>query len=152
MATGIKKHSKIVKEFQHRDFNISLNENNILTVEATSEMEYEGQHVDLIIDTLREFTSDTKYLVLIVAGDHSAIGYEGLKSLAKAEAFKYAYAKAYVISTLSQRLMANFYMNFFRPEVPVKTFGKKQDAEAWLLKKFRHLYSATSSNDPSPAN
>lgn len=141
MATRIKKHSRIIKKMQHPDFSIYLNENNVLTVEATSEMEYESRHVDLIIDTLREFTSDTKYMVLIVAGEHSAIGYEGLKSLSKADAFKYAYAKAYVITTLAQRLMANFYMNLFRPEIPIRTFSKKQEAEAWLLKKFRHLFS-----------
>jgi hypothetical protein len=139
MAEPVKKRNIIVKESRHPYFSVYLNGNRVLVIEAAADMEYERHHVDLIIDTVREFAGSLKHLVLIEAGEHAAIGYEGLKSLAKPEAFSYAHAKAYVIKTLSQRLMANFYMKFFRPDIPVKFFRKRQEAEAWLLKKFRHL-------------
>src|SRR6218665_2663317 len=136
MAEPVKKRNIIVRESLHEDFAVYLNGNHVLVIEAVSDMEYESRHVDLIINTVKEFTGSLKHLVLVEAGDHTAIGFEGLKSLAKPDAFSYAHAKAYVIKTLSQRLMANFYMKFFRPEIPVRIFSKRQEAEAWLLKKF----------------
>jgi hypothetical protein len=136
----VKKRNIVVKESRHPHFSIYLNGNSVLVVEAT-DMEYESHDVNLVVDTVNKFCGSLKHLVLIEAGDHSTIGFEGLKALARPEAFSYAHAKAYVIKTLPQRLMANFYLKFFPPEVPVKFFGKRSEAEAWLLKKFRHLIS-----------
>ncbi|MBC7863620.1 MAG: STAS/SEC14 domain-containing protein [Bacteroidia bacterium] len=42
-------------------------------------------------------------------------------------------AEAYVLNSLSVKLLVNFYVQFFKPSVPVKIFNDIDEARAWLL-------------------
>jgi len=46
---------------------------------------------------------------------------------------KYKIADAFIIHTLSQKIIANFYLKIQKPVVPTKFFSNSMDAEKWLL-------------------
>lgn len=43
-------------------------------------------------------------------------------------------AQAIVVNNLHTKLLANFYMNFYKPENPVKVFKDFEEAEKWVRK------------------
>jgi hypothetical protein len=139
MINTIKSNATITKQFKNSLFEIYLKKTNILSVAADQEMEYDTEEVSQIISNIKFISGGKKYLLLVKAGPLSTITFNALKLLAKPDAMSYAYAKAYVLKTLPQRLMANFFLRYFKPEIPVRFFKDQRDAELWLLKNFRHL-------------
>ena len=131
-----KKSVKMVKQYKNSLFSISIKETGVLRFEAIKEMDYDKTEVQYILDNINYISAGKKYLVLVIANEGRNITYEGLKLLGQSQAFSYSIAKAYVIKTLYQRLMANFYVRIFKPKIPVKFFIKELDAEVWLLRKF----------------
>ena len=141
METTRKKITGIVKEFRNPIFEVYIKTSRILGVKAEQDMEYDKEQVEQIISNVQFLAQGQKYLVLISAGPLTTITFQGLRALASHQSFAYAHAKAYVIHTLSQRIMANFYLRYFKPKVPVKFFKNEREAELWLLKSFRHIFS-----------
>lgn len=50
----------------------------------------------------------------------------------KDTANQYGKADAFVINSLPQKIMGNFYLNVFKPSVPTKLFSNNQKAINWL--------------------
>ncbi len=48
------------------------------------------------------------------------------------EANKYGKADAFVIQSLPQKLIGNFYLKFHKPKIPSKLFTSKEKALKWL--------------------
>ncbi len=134
------RHMRILRRVQRPGFEVYLKDTNILVVSLDQEVEYNAEEVEIIVNEISTLAANEKYLLLINPGPLSTITLDALKVLARPKAMSYAHAKAYVIHTLSQRLMANFFQQVFKPRIPVRFFGNARDAEAWLLKKFRGLY------------
>ena len=139
LVTHLKKGAKVIRQFKNPLFEVSLKDTNILTVEL-SPSQFDKEEVQQVLENVKYLAQNRKYLVLVNSGPVASITYEGLKVLAKHESFSYAFAKAYVIQTISQRIMANLYLRYFKPKIPIRFFKSKKDAELWLLKSFRHLY------------
>jgi hypothetical protein len=52
----------------------------------------------------------------------------------KAKELEHAFEKtcmAVLVKTLGHKLIANFYLNFYKPDFPFKVFNKLDEAEAW---------------------
>lgn len=130
---------KILKEFKNALFTIYLKDTGVLGIDVDSEMVYDKDEVTQIINNTKYIAGDKKYLILVKAGPLTATTFDALRLLADPDAFSYAYAKAYVITTISQRLMGNFFLHYFKPKIPIKFFKDPVLAEAWLLRKYRHL-------------
>ncbi|MCB0400660.1 MAG: hypothetical protein KDD41_01110 [Flavobacteriales bacterium] len=91
------------------------------------------------LDEAREITQcydglleKRKYPLLHVAGNYVQATEEARAYGASEEGLRYSLAEAYVIRSLAQKIIANFYMKVNRPSVPTRFFGTKQDAEVWL--------------------
>lgn len=59
---------------------------------------------------------------------------EGRKKVRELESIVPLSHRAIVISTLSQRILANFYIKFHKPLVATKVFNTHMEALAWLKK------------------
>ncbi|PBQ33703.1 hypothetical protein CNR22_18595 [Sphingobacteriaceae bacterium] len=130
---------KKLKEFKNAVFTVYLKDTGVLGIEAESDMTYDVDDVRQIIDNTKYIAGNQKYLILVKTGPMAVTTFAALKLLAEPDAAGYAHAKAYVISTISQRLMANFFMYYFKPAIPIKFFKDPRLAEVWLLKTYRHL-------------
>lgn len=74
-----------------------------------------------------------KRLPILVSGEFfSTTNVETLKYIAKNENMPYSKASAFVVSSMSQRIFGNLYLDVFKPERPTKFFNHKEDAIEWL--------------------
>ena len=93
---------------------------------------YETTEVERVLEKLNEYTSGKEFLVMVNCVPGSRTTVRGLRRLAGQGAMKYALAKAYVLHTFHQRLMARLYVLLFRPNKPVRFFTDEEKARKWL--------------------
>ena len=70
--------------------------------------------------------------VLILCGEYTTSDVSFLKHLSKNGNDPYSSADAFVIQSIAQKLLANFYIKMVRPERPTKFFTSKDEARKWL--------------------
>lgn len=96
------------------------------------DMLYDKPQVEEIVKLMNEATHGMEYLVLIVAGKNSKITLRAAKFLSTSPALKYALAKAYVVKSRHQRIMASIFSTFFKPKESIRFFRTRLEAELWL--------------------
>lgn len=74
-----------------------------------------------------------KYLNLIEAGILTEVEDDMRKSSASEAENKHTIADAIIVKSLSQRLIANFYLRFNRPVKPTRIFSDPESAAFWLM-------------------
>lgn len=89
-------------------------------------------HVQQIAEAIKELGAGKKYPLLILAGPNTLPSAETRVYMASAESDPYASAEAYVISSFSQKLAGNLYLNFNKPFRPTRIFTDKEKAIEWL--------------------
>jgi hypothetical protein len=89
--------------------------------------------VEHILKKIDEYTGEKSYLTLINCepGAHTTL--RTLSRMGKPDALRYSIAKAYVIQTLHQRIMANIFLLIFKRKKPVRFFTDREKARTWLL-------------------
>ncbi|MBC7694725.1 MAG: hypothetical protein H7141_04675 [Burkholderiales bacterium] len=109
------------------------------------EIQEEGFYL-IVINETREFTiDDLKILVkgqkelgekkmpaLVVCAEHAATNIELLNTVAKNAFNPYSTADAFVLKSMAQKILANFYIKINKPERPTMFFNHKEDALVWL--------------------
>lgn len=70
--------------------------------------------------------------LLVMAAEYSIVDNEARKFMSKPEAAPYSLAEAYVIKSLPQRILANFFINVTGPPVPTRFFTGLAPAITWL--------------------
>lgn len=74
-----------------------------------------------------------KRMPTLVSGTkYSITNAETLKFISENKNFPYSTGGAFVISSFSQRLMANFYIKLNKPQRPAKFFDNRFDAIKWV--------------------
>jgi hypothetical protein len=89
-------------------------------------------NVKLQIAAIGKLGDGKKFPVLILAGGDNSIDTEVMNFVALPSSNPFALAEAYVISNISHKLLANFYLKINRPARPTKVFTKEKDAISWL--------------------
>lgn len=84
-----------------------------------------------LIEVQREMGGD-RLPVLVLCGEYTTSDVSFLKQLSRNGNDPYSSADAFVIQSIAQKLVANFYIKMVRPERPTKFFTSKQDAVKWL--------------------
>lgn len=74
-----------------------------------------------------------KLPTLVVCPEFASTNSEVLKTVSKNENFPYSKAGAFVIHSMSQKLLANFYLKINTPQRPTKFFTDKEEAIKWLI-------------------
>lgn len=75
-----------------------------------------------------------KCSVLIDSDEFINITPEARKLIRTLESIVPISSRALVIESLNQRILANFYIRFYKPIVPTKIFNNYEDAFQWLNK------------------
>ncbi len=113
-------------------FSMSLRDDGIVQVDINRDEVMEVRHIKLGVEFLEEISEGKKFPLLFVVGDFSVPSEEARKYEASEESNPYASAEAYVIKSLAQKLIGNFYLKFNKPARPTKFFRNKDEAVAWL--------------------
>jgi hypothetical protein len=114
---------------------IWIDENAILRVNVMEGAELTYEEVAICFESYAKLGcgSDNKVLQLMDARVNSSMTKEGREYVAK-QAKHFFIASAVITNNLPVRLIANFFIKFYRLNIPVKIFDSKEKALEWLLK------------------
>lgn len=112
---------------------IFLRSDYIIQVNA-SDHTYSAADIKSIHEAVHKISDSKKAFLLLIASDYTSVDTEARKYLSTPEAGLYSIAEAYVIKSLAQRLLMNFFINVQGTPVPVKFFTEMEAAEKWLKK------------------
>lgn len=107
----------------------------IVEIRCTDDFIYDVQQVKENHHYLKEFAVTEKVLVLSFTEAFTSITNEARAYIAKGYHRDYVAAEAFLIHSLAQRLLANFFVTIGNPIVPVSFFNYKDKdvSEKWLL-------------------
>jgi len=85
-----------------------------------------------VVIAVGKVSKGLRYPLLIIAGKDATLDTEAMTYMAKGDTDPYSVAEAYLISSISQKLLGNFYLSFNKPVKPTRIFTDKAEAEKWL--------------------
>ena len=113
-------------------FDISEIKPSILLVTVFTGVDLEVDDVRDMRDRMDELSSTPKYAVLLDATNHFVITGEGRALIADKEFGKNRLAAAFVVTSMANRIVGNFFINFNKPHSPTKLFNIEEEALKWL--------------------
>ena len=84
------------------------------------------------MDAYDQILTDKKYPVLHFLGKYTSFTKETREFSVTERGMKYSLAEAYVFSSLSHKILANFYIKINKPPVTTKFFNEEEEAVKWL--------------------
>ncbi len=113
---------------------IILRDDGILELYANDHHVYTIEDVKENVKVFGELTGNKKAPVLIIGGSFSSLDDQTREFMATEESLKYSKAEAFLITSLAQKILINFYIKFNKPLVPTLVFTNKEDAIEWLIR------------------
>lgn len=117
-------------QFENR-FSVRVMDNKYYLVDIFKDVEFTVFDLHELIK-LEEKLGGKKLPVLVVCPSSVTTNVELMRELAKNENNPYSSADGFVINSMSQKILANFYLRINIPERPTKFFTNQQEAETWL--------------------
>ena len=118
--------------FHFDKHDIFKRKDNIIQLQA-----YDGFNGDLsvginIVNTFKKLKGKEKCLILIVVDDNATMSKENREYIASAEVSELVKADAFVIRSLSLKLLMNGYLRINKPNRPTRFFNSEENAVEWL--------------------
>jgi len=120
------------KKYQFNILSVSLREDGIVLVDIKANQEIDVKDVKDVVGALEQIGNGKKYPLLIITGEYTLPTAEARAYIATAESDPYASAEAYVVKSLSQKLVGNVYLSFNKPARPTHIFTSEEKAIEWL--------------------
>jgi len=111
---------------------IILRTDGILELYSNEDHEYTIDCVKENVQAFGELTGKQKAPVLIIGGAFTSVSKEARDFMASNESLLYSTAEAFLVKSLPQKLLINFYIQFNKPLVPTQIFTSKEKAIVWL--------------------
>jgi len=122
----------ITNSIETRISSVFLREDDILQINIKSDNEFTIFDFNELMDAAKEVGKGQKFLNLVIVGSNTLPDNESRIASCSESGSVYKMADAFVIKSLAQTLIANFYMKINKPFVPTKFFKNEQDALIWL--------------------
>ncbi len=114
-----------------KNFSLIKHENQFYEIDVFANSEFGFTELRQLIEVQKEMGSD-KLPVLVICGEYTTSDISFLRHLSKNGNDPYSKADAFVIQSIAQKLVANFYIKMVSPERPTKFFTAKEEALKWL--------------------
>jgi hypothetical protein len=124
---------KIIDKLELPHTKVELRDDGIIQFFYGDNKEYtmdETHELEAAVETL---TKGITHMSLRIAGKYTSVDTEIMKYLSRGRGTLFTLADAFVIHSLAQKILANFYLQINRPILPTRVFNKVEEAEAWLL-------------------
>ena len=112
-----------------------LRADNVVIVRLQDELMIDLEKAEKMNETLISITSGTPKKLLVFNGQFTSADTEARTFLASHSKLKQIEKCSVTIHSLSQRILANFFIKVNKPPFPIRFFTSKEAAEKWLLKK-----------------
>jgi hypothetical protein len=123
----------ITKSIKTRISTVFLREDGILQIDINSDCEFATLDFNELVEAAKTIGNGKKFLNLIMVGKNTLADHESRVASCSQEGSIYKLADAFVIDSLPQKIIANFYMRVNKPYVPTKFFNNEEDAVKWLM-------------------
>lgn len=117
-------------------FSIRIVNNQYYYIVLKDDIEFGIEDLIQVVEEARKLGA-RKLPVLTICPDTTSTNADLLSYLSKNENNPYSAADAFVISSTSHSILANFYMKVNKPQRPTKFFSKEVDALEWLKQFFK---------------
>lgn len=104
----------------------------IVEVTCGEDFEYDVEHLYEMHGATSRLVNKQRMPVLFMVGKDTNITQDAMKYGSTEEATSLSTAEAYVIHSVAQKILANFYLRIHKPPVPTRFFDSKEKAEEWL--------------------
>lgn len=119
------------KKITFSNFEVSINDFGYYLVTVNEKEEFSVEDLKKLVNAQNELGGE-KLPVLVLCSEHATTNSELLQSISKNENNPYSKADAFVIHSMAQKILANFYIKINKPERPTKFFNNKEEAINWL--------------------
>lgn len=123
---------KILQEFHHRIFDLYKRSDRIIIRASKDNAHYTIAETRDYVTALHGMSNGVPHGVLFIPAKNSSMDSASRSYLATDEALKDIVAVAGVLKTVAHRQMGNLYMEYNKPNVPVKFFDDEEKAIEWL--------------------
>lgn len=108
----------------------------IVELHCADNFVYDMKHIQQNHNRLQGIAEGKKIVVLNIAGVNTTITKDARDYVSFGFHKQFIAAECFLIRSLSQRLLANFFIRVSKPKVPAQYFdlSKKAEAEKWLRK------------------
>lgn len=117
---------------EYRISRVSLREDGILDIKIKADELFTASDYYDLMDAAYTFGKGKRLLNLIDVGEHTTADHESRKLSTSKEGSIYKLADSFIIYSLPQKLVANFYMSFHKPIIPTRFNTSKDEAIKWL--------------------
>ena len=117
---------------------IFLRDDGIVQLNCSDNFTYDVPQIIENTEVIKNFANNQRVLVLNIAAPHTLVTKEVREYLTISNHYEFIESEAYVIQTLAQSLLANFYLKNNKPNIPTRFFQSTTLAENWLYS-FRDL-------------
>lgn len=132
MLFEIPKGVEILKEFHFDYASIYVRNDNIVQVNTGENTFYTIVETLEVHNKINELTNCEQKLILHVTGKYASVDADTRKFVASENGLRYVIAQAFVLHSMAQRMIANFFMKIDKPKKPTKFFDTQHEAEKWL--------------------
>ncbi|MBI3518780.1 MAG: hypothetical protein HY062_05420 [Bacteroidetes bacterium] len=113
------------------NFSVKVNEDDFYEIEVFNDKEFSFLQLEELIKVQIAWGSNKKP-VLILCEEFASTDTSFAKHLSKNKNNPFSAADAFVITSMAQKLIANFYLKISTPERPTRFFKDKGEATEWL--------------------
>ncbi len=130
MQSGLTGSTIQTKDLGHSK--ISLRDDGIIVIEAKDDHCYSISDVQENWDAIQKLSKGKKAYILNIAGKYTSVDSEVRDFVSKGSHAGFIAAECFVINSLAQKLLANFYFRINKPLVASSFFTEPAKAEKWL--------------------
>ncbi len=119
------------KKITFNNFSVEEKEEGYYEIIIGDKEDFNAEDLNILVEAQKQLGG--KILpVLVICSEYASTNTELLSTLAKNENDPYSKVDAFVIKSIAQKILANFYIKINKPERPTKFFNDKQEAVKWL--------------------
>jgi hypothetical protein len=111
---------------------VSLRSDGIIHLGIKDDVEVNVEDIREMNKAVEKIGGGRKFANLVTVGKYTTVSKEARDFAATDEANQYTLADAYVLHSFHQKIIANFFIKFNKPKLPVKFFDSEEEALEWL--------------------
>lgn len=122
----------VVAREEWEAFAVELRSDGLVQVLIQPETEVDVEQVKKIVEATGKVTNGSKAPVLVLAGEYTLPTADARNYIAE-PGNSFALAEAYVLRSLPQKIVGDFFLRFNNPGRPTRIFTQKEQAIQWLM-------------------
>jgi hypothetical protein len=123
---------KIIDTLELPHTKIELRDDGIIQFHYGHHVQFTMHETMELEAAVEKMTKGVTHKSLRIAGKFTNVDMEVMKYLSRGRGTLFTLADSFVIYSLAQKILANFYLRINKPVLPTKFFNKVEEAEAWL--------------------